>query len=624
MVTDLQDVSDELIEELISNLFVEGSAAYAYSIQIPELTVPGISNFYGIHLAIWQIRGEDLQHLFPLRTPDERARYLAWCVVHGQHEYRALEELEPFWAELAKPALLTPTVWSGGISRLMQLLVLGRPDLAIDARLADNHEHEKALVWFFVSGGLSEVGKVFKTCPSWQRAFLLNERNLCRSRFGELIYRNRSDIKATFDPNTVEGQKGFTRWLLSHGIEETGMGSMIRPTKRAWPSGCQNSDNQRFGVNLIGYAYGELGIGEDVRMAALSLSAAGIPFTVINIEPGTGIRQDDRSVEPWVSDQAVYMFNIVCLTALEHLRVYVERGQDLFSGKYNIGYWPWELEKWPVKWRHCFNLIDEMWASSSHILKSAREASMIPCVQMPMAVTTQSTGLMKRTARRKFGLSLNKIIYIFSFDGNSYTKRKNPSGIVRAFVKAFPLGTEKACLVVKCMRPDERNLEWRAIKEIAERDSRIMIFDSMLTKQEVLELYESCDCFISLHRAEGFGRGIAEALNLNLEVIATGYGGNVDFCTEAGAHLIPYKLVPMEKGDYVESENNFWAEPDLASASYAIREVFAKRSRDANPHQLAEQRKTLTNLFSPSVIGERYLSRLVTIRDSMLSTAQDT
>jgi glycosyltransferase involved in cell wall biosynthesis len=63
-----------------------------------------------------------------------------------------------------------------------------------------------------------------------------------------------------------------------------------------------------------------------------------------------------------------------------------------------------------------------------------------------------------------------------------------------------------------------------------------------------MELYRACDCFVSLHRAEGYGRGIAEALLLGLDVIATGHGGNVDFCRKAGARLVAHKDIPLKPG----------------------------------------------------------------------------
>jgi glycosyltransferase involved in cell wall biosynthesis len=610
------ELTDDQVSEIIASMWVEGNAEYVYAQPIPSLSVPGISEFYGIHLAIWQIRDADLQKLFPLRTPTQRARYLAWCVVHGQHEYAALRELQPFWNQLSQPACLPSTRWSDGISRLLQLIVLGRPDLGIDSYLADPESQEQALSWYFLKGGHLETTKV-PTRGTWQRAYFLGTSSIAKSNFVELAMRTRDDLRSAFDLQTEEGQRGIEHWLINHGMRETGLGLLVNPVKSAWPDADAVQGTHRFGVNLIGYAYGELGIGEDVRMAARSLLAAGVPFTIVNIEPGKSVRQNERSLEKWVSEVPVYMFNIVCLTALEHLRVYLERGRALFTGRYTIGYWPWELHVWPAKWVHCFSLADEVWASSKHIARAACEATDARVLVMPMAVAFNATRLDRSESRKKFSLPQHRTLFVFSFDGNSYTRRKNPAGIVKAFTKAFPTGKEATSLIIKCMRPDNENEEWRQILEVASRDSRLVIIDEMLSKEDVMELYGCCDCFVSLHRAEGFGRGIAEALTLNLDVIATGYGGNVEFCEAVDASLVGYELVSLAPDEYVEAENNYWAEPDLEAAADAMRSVASKRLAASREDDSPDYTTALEALFSPAVIGSRYRIRLETLATAM-------
>lgn len=612
----IAEVTDEQVSEIIASMWVEGNAEYVYSQPIPSLSVPGISDFYGIHLAIWQIRDADLQKLFPLRTPTQRARYLAWCVVHGQHEYAALREFQPFWNQLSQPACVPLTRWSGGISRLLQLIVLGRPDLGIDSCLADPESQEQALSWYFLKGGHLETAQV-PARGTWQRAYFLGTSSIAKSNFVELAMRTRDDLRSAFDLQTEEGQLGIEHWLINHGMRETGLGLLVNPFKNAWPDADAVRGTHRFGVNLIGYAYGELGIGEDVRMAARSLLAAGVPFTIVNIEPGKSVRQNERSLEQWVSEVPEYMFNIVCLTALEHLRVYLERGRALFTGRYTIGYWPWELHVWPAKWVHCFSLADEVWASSKHIARAACEATDVRVLVMPMAVAFNATRLNRLESRKKFSLPQDETLFVFSFDGNSYTRRKNPAGIVKAFTKAFPTGEEATSLIIKCMRPDNENEEWRQILEVASRDSRLVVIDEMLSKEDVMELYGCCDCFVSLHRAEGFGRGIAEALTLNLDVIATGYGGNVEFCEAIDALLVGYELVRLAPDEYVEAENNYWAEPDLEAAADAMRSVASKRLAANREHDSPDYMTLLEALFSPAVIGSRYRSRLETLATAM-------
>jgi len=123
------------------------------------------------------------------------------------------------------------------------------------------------------------------------------------------------------------------------------------------------------GVNLIGHAYGELGIGEDLRMAVEACEAAGIPYAIVNFSPGAATRQDDqllagRTGNAGEAASAPYATNIFCLTAFETARLYLEYGPGLFEGRRNIGWWPWELPVWPERWRPALNLVDEIWAAS--------------------------------------------------------------------------------------------------------------------------------------------------------------------------------------------------------------------------------------------------------------------
>jgi hypothetical protein len=218
----------------------------------------------------------------------------------------------------------------------------------------------------------------------------------------------------------------------------------------------------------------------------------------------------------------------------------------------------------------------------------------------------------KRYIRKQWSLPEADYLFVFSFDGNSSIARKNPLGVIEAFKLAFPNGLEAAGLVIKCMRPDINNPAWQHILKLAGSDSRIFIIDQMLSKPEVLGLYKVCDCFVSLHRAEGFGRGIAEALLLGLNVIATDHGGNVDFCLPGSASLVRYKPCKVGRKDYVEATGQFWAEPNLAHAASIMKNFAGKNlkfKKIINP--------IIKQQFSLHKIGENYKNRLTVISDSI-------
>ncbi|MGZ5014428.1 MAG: glycosyltransferase [Methylobacter sp.] len=576
-----------------------GSGYQYYQQPIEVLDVPGFSPFYGLHLAIWQLRSHDLQKDFPLDSVEGRVGFLAWCVVHGRKEYSALSEFRPFWNVLAQPADITVTRYSVAITRLMALVVTARLDLQIDQKLTTETQQFALLQWFCLHGW-KELDLCATDIADEQRKFFEKKLPTGFTFIETLIYESRPDLQSLFNLKTLQGQSEYNLWLQEHGAHETILSLLQSQHSVSLPH--YNVSNVIFGVNLIGYAFGELGIGEDVRMAALALDAANIPFTVINFRPGDDIRQNDRSIAQWVTDTPIYPINIVCLTALEHLRFYAEQGEALLKNRYTIGYWPWELKNWPINWQHCFSLTDEVWVSSQHTRYAAELVSPVPVLTMPMAVALPQV---KRYTRKQWALPASDYLFVFSFDGNSSLARKNPLGVIEAFQKAFPNGHEPVGLVIKCMRPDVNNPAWQTILRFAKHDSRIHIIDRMLSKSDVLGLYKLCDCFVSLHRAEGFGRGIAEALLLGLKVIATNHGGNVDFCLQGMAYLVPFEPIAVGEDDYVESFGQYWANPDIYIAANIMRNVASdgrKRKKTVA--------STIQKQFLPHIIGEHYRKRL--------------
>jgi glycosyltransferase involved in cell wall biosynthesis len=582
-----------------------------YSLAIPELEIKHLLNFRRLHLAIWQMRTHDLQTMFDIDTEHGRVGYLAWCVSAGMSEYKALAELKLFCDELSSVADIPATEWSSGISRLIQLAIFSTPHLNISYELKTEQEQLEALIWYFCSDGF----RSFPTpngIPDWQKDFLINNTDFLASRLAQLFYKSRPDVRAAFNLGTASGVEGFRHWMATHGLAESGLNNTRSNLDTALLSSTapEESSAKTFGVNLIGYAFGELGIGEDVRMAARSLHAAGVPFTVLNFEPGNSIRQADRSIEQWVSSEYKYTINIFCLTAIEHFRFYAENGKNNIEEQYNIGYWPWELELWPSNWNHCFSLINEMWASSRHILSAIAGAGFNNTEYMPMAVSVKPPNSSKKNLRKRFGIAQNSTAFVFSFDGNSSYRRKNPLAVLEAFEQAFKNGNENACLVIKCMRTSQESSARQKLLSSAKKDNRIIIIDEVMTKDELTGLYAACDCFVSLHRAEGFGRAIAEAFLLGMHVIATAYSGNLDYCEHLGANLVSYTLTETSEVDYVEGSGNRWAEPNVPEAALQMVRIHERFPAVEIGAPIRSSAKAV-EIFSPKNIGIAYRERIL-------------
>jgi glycosyltransferase involved in cell wall biosynthesis len=277
----------------------------------------------------------------------------------------------------------------------------------------------------------------------------------------------------------------------------------------------------------------------------------------------------------------------------------------------NIGYWPWELAEWPEPWRQLVCLVDEVWVSTKFTANALQPLAPFPVYIMPMAV---DIGEVPSISRSHFGLPEKAKLFCFSFDLNSSMARKNPQACVDAFRLAFPQnrwwkshnsphGREAVGLVIKVQPPASSNREWEKLKRLAARDDRIHIIESNLPRPELLALYKCCDCFVSLHRAEGFGRGLAEALLLGLHLITTNYSGNVDFCKveEGVVDLVPCEMKPIRKGEYPFADGQSWAEPVVEVAAQKMRDFFESGERRAYPEP---------ERFSLEKVGDRYRKRL--------------
>ncbi len=188
-------------------------------------------------------------------------------------------------------------------------------------------------------------------------------------------------------------------------------------------------------------------------------------------------------------------------------------------------------------------------------------------------------------------------------------------GALGDFQLAFPL-LHLPALLIKTFPPQGFSAEWHWLQARAAEDSRIVLIAESLPRHDLLPLYGCCDVFLSLHRSEGFGRGMAEALQLGLDVIATDFGANTDFRSGALAHPVRYRPAPIPRGAYPDADGHSWAEPDLEHAAELCREVAARRlalaadPRAADPSRDPAVLASYRERFSFAVVGGRYRVQL--------------
>lgn len=367
-----------------------------------------------------------------------------------------------------------------------------------------------------------------------------------------------------------------------------------------------NKENSALpGANLIGYVFSELGMGEHVRMSAASFAAANINFGLINFDYGVSSRSAALIRYGTLESINRYKANIFHINADQMLHVYAKLGRGFFSNRLNISYPFWELSKFPLEWTPFLRAMDEVWAPTKFIQESISNALGKPVRYMPVSIDLP---LVKNRGRKSFGIPEGSFTFLLTFDFFSYIHRKNPWATVRAFMLAFPKMDENVCLVVKVMNADESNEDWKKLKEIASRDKRIIIINKIMTIDDLLSLKLACDCYVSLHRAEGLGRGPMEAMLLGKPTILTNYSGSSEYAREDNSCLVNYSLVSIEPGQYVHWSDQVWADPDIEHAAWHMKNLandstLALRIGKTAQHFISEK-------FSPARCGALYKQRL--------------
>jgi glycosyltransferase involved in cell wall biosynthesis len=369
------------------------------------------------------------------------------------------------------------------------------------------------------------------------------------------------------------------------------------------------------GALLLGHPYEVLGMGEHVRLAAAACSAAQIPFVIRNVQGEygvhlAGIHKDFLFMDKIVRDGA-YRANIFHVNADEMVNAQIHLGKDLFANRYNIGYWAWELSQFPDAWCPSLQLVDEVWAPSRFIEQAIAHKTTLPVIRMPLAVDFPEPREVRREA---FGLPPDRFLFLFFFDFTSYVHRKNPHAVIRAFLQAFPdADNTRVGLVIKMNGMDLRPKEYtQFLQSLDGEDPRIILMDKVLTDRETKALVKLCDCFLSLHRSEGFGRGLAEAMFLGKPVIATGYSGNLDFTNDHNACLVDYTLIPVKAHEYPFAAGQKWADPDIEHAVWYMRRLIHE------PHYAQTIGQHASNYIktyhSPSAVGAKYRARLTALQ----------
>jgi glycosyltransferase involved in cell wall biosynthesis len=359
------------------------------------------------------------------------------------------------------------------------------------------------------------------------------------------------------------------------------------------------------GINLTGFFDHPTGIGESVRCAARAAQAADIPISCIQLKCTTEIRGQDTEFSGRLVEDNPHLVNLFHLIPTQGQDLDRAHGSDFRKGKYNIAYWAWELEEFPSGWASLHRYFDEIWAPSRFAADAIASKLPLPTLVMPHAIDFP---IPEGDVRARFDLPENLFLFLFAFDLNSLSVRKNPEAAVRAFQKAFSGSSMPAGLVIKTQGAEANPEDFAHLREIARQTPHCFLISQTLSRADVMRLQKSCDCFVSLHRSEGFGLSVAEAMYLGKPAISTNWSATAEFVTPQNGCPVEVELVTLEKNHDVYPKGSVWAEPNVDHAAAHMRKLAQDPAWAARLG--AQAASDIRRRFSPKAVGELYRRRL--------------
>ncbi|MFT4302744.1 MAG: glycosyltransferase, partial [Desulfovibrio sp.] len=410
-------------------------------------------------------------------------------------------------------------------------------------------------------------------------------------------------------PRLQEGkEKEFVRWFLGNDLELPEDMFAASWQVHAWENmnaskaykisnfsyaflDTRHSDS----VSLLGWADTVSGVGEDFRSMCEVLKGQDIKASLLDITPFA----PTSNGTPLTSLAAPHgLVNIMCLAAQDIYRLQLNTPPEWWAGRYNIGLCPWELPEWPKSASFALEKLDEIWAPSTFIAQAFSSCGK-PVTYVPHTIRLQK---IDGDLRRELNIDVDTIVFLTCYDSNASYARKNPLAVIQAFNQAFSEKNLDVCLLIKTMNAERHSAAWQELKDANQLGDRVIFLNERYATEKQTLLLNTCDAFVSLHRSEGFGRLLAEAMFLGKLLIASNFGGNTDFTTTETACPVNGKLIDVNSEEYLFGEGQQWFDADVEHAANYMREFAANPN---NFRSLSEKgRKHILACHSPEAVGQ--------------------
>ncbi len=532
----------------------------------------GIKSYQGVY---WKMTKEHYELLDSLDLYSLSENSLLWVLEAPIIHEKLFKKIKIFFSQI-----------QDGLPRYLAVIKSNRPDL--EAKFAN--KNDKYIDWYLSSGveeypfmknhgcydGLFELisdeglfkllGSKIKDTNLYEasRKCLLADRDGL-PRYLAVIKSNRPDLEAKF----ANKNDKYIDWYLSSGVEEYPFVNNALRDQFNKIKGRSKLDLEKDvgHINVFGLFDEEKGVGEDARLICCALELGG--FVVNRCAPSFLKNVYGRPI--------FNAINLYILPPIEYVRhkIGLSASEKSFINGPEIGIFPWELPTWPPEFRDYFDDLLEIWAPSEFIKQTfGTFKNNVFQVNYPVVLPNYS-----KVKKEIFGIEKSCYVFFIAFDVNSWFSRKNPWLGIQAFIERFSNNSDVHLLIKlnnfdSCSESSKDILE---LKNFCKDHNNITLLHEKTDRAQFIGILDACDCLISTHRSEGFGRIIAEAMLLKKDVVVSNYSGNIDFCNSSTAYLVDGETVSLSRYDYPLGKNSEWFNPSIKSCKDRLDEVYKNR-----------------------------------------------
>jgi glycosyltransferase involved in cell wall biosynthesis len=368
------------------------------------------------------------------------------------------------------------------------------------------------------------------------------------------------------------------------------------------------------GLNVIGWSTAPTGVGEACRGTLAALESAGLGCALWPLDgradgaPGAVAAGEGHGLPFEVS---LYHVNA---DMMEIVQGRLPRALTL--GRHRIGYWFWELAHFPLTYAHAFTHVDEVWAPTRFCQEAFQSIATVEVRRVPPCVVPTGAEPADRGA---YGIDPRSFLFFYAFDALSVPERKNPAGLLAAFTRVVRESRRPVHLLLK-MNHAEAEPAYTEELQLRCAGLPVTLLTGTLRRDQLDSLTAACDAYVSLHRSEGLGLPLIEAMYLGKPVVATGYGGVTDFLDEETGFVVRHNLKTLDRPQGPYPVGAVWAEPDVEHAADLML-ALAAAPEIAAP-KVAAARRRVQELYSPEAAGRRFRCELARIRQTKDQTRE--